>query len=139
MADTYYEHLAQIPLFEGLDRHDLELVGRATTELTIDAGHVLMREGGTAHEMVVVLNGTLEVTRGGKYIADIGPGGFAGEMALLTHSHRNSTVTSKTKVTVLHIDGRAFSSVLDEAPRIALKMLPIVAGRITENSASHTN
>ena len=63
-------------------------------------------------------------------MADIGPGGFAGEMALLTRSHRNSTVTAKTACSVLHIDGRAFTALLSDVPEIAVKMLPIVAGRV---------
>jgi CRP-like cAMP-binding protein len=137
--DAYHELLAHVPLFEGLDHHDLEYIGKVATLLDIKAGQVLMNEGTLAHEMVIILDGTIEITREGEHIADLGPGSFAGEIALLTRSHRNSTVRAKTDVRVLHIDGRAFASVLDEAPRIAVRMLPTVAARVTANSESHTD
>jgi CRP-like cAMP-binding protein len=55
-------------------------------------------------------------------------------MALLTHTRRNSSVLTKTDVSVLHIDGRAFATVLEDSPQIAVKMLPTVASRVTANS-----
>jgi len=39
----------------------------------------------------------------------------------------------------LHIDGRSFGGVLEEAPMIAVKMLPIVASRVIDNSNEHTH
>ena len=137
--NDYHEYLKQVPLFADLDGDELDHVAQAATDLQLDAGDVLMREGAMAHEMVVVVDGTLEVTRDGEHVADIGPGGFAGEMALVTRSHRNSTVTTKTDCSVLHIDGRAFSALLSEVPEIAVKMLPVVAGRVTENSDHHAH
>jgi CRP-like cAMP-binding protein len=134
--NQYHEYLRQVPLFADLDKSELNHVAQAATDLDLDAGNVLMREGALANEMVVVVDGMLEVTRDGEHVADIGPGGFAGEMALLTHAHRNSTVVTKTKCSVLHIDGRAFSALLEDVPEIAVKMLPIVAGRVT---SSHTD
>jgi CRP-like cAMP-binding protein len=134
---AYHDHLTSIPLFAGLNEDELDAVAHAATQLDYRAGKVLMREGELAHEMFVVVSGTLEVTRGGEHIADIGPGGFAGEMALLTHAHRNSTVSAKTDASVLHIDGREFSGVLQQAPLIASKLLPVVAARMAANSSDH--
>lgn len=137
--DAYHELLAHVPLFEGLDKSHLDWIGKVATLLNIDAGQVLMPEGSMAHEMVIILEGTLEVTREGEHIADLGPGTFAGEIALLNRTHRHSTVTAKTDVQVLHIDGRAFASVLEESPQIAVRMLPTVASRVTANATSHTD
>lgn len=131
---AYHDHLTSVPLFAGLSADDLDAVAHAATQLDYSAGKVLMREGEVAHEMFVVVDGTLEVTRGGQFVADIEAGGVAGEMALLTRAHRNSTVTTKTDVSVLHIDGREFSTVLETVPLIAAKLLPVVAGRMAENS-----
>jgi CRP/FNR family transcriptional regulator, cyclic AMP receptor protein len=136
---SHHEHLRQVPLFASLDAKELDAVGVTSTELDFDAGYSLMREGERAHEMFVIIDGTVEVTQGGEHVADVGPGGFVGEMALLAHSHRNSTVTASTAVTVLHIDGREFGSLLSKVPTIAVKMLPIVAGRVVENSDHHTH
>jgi CRP-like cAMP-binding protein len=131
---AYHEHLERVPLFAGLTEDELDLVARSATQLDYRAGKVLMTEGGVAHEMFVVVEGTLEVSRDGEHVADLGPGAFAGEMALLTKAHRNSTVTAKTDVSVLHIDGREFQTVLHDVPTIAAKMLPVVAARVVANT-----
>jgi CRP-like cAMP-binding protein len=136
---AYHDHLREVPLFADLDADELDAVGRTATELRIDAGGVLMHQGDVAHDMMVVVDGTVEVTRDGEHVADVGPGGFVGEMALLSRGRRSSTVTAKTAVTVIHIDGRSFASLLDDVPRIAVKMLPVVAGRVTASSDHHTH
>ncbi|MEL6893442.1 MAG: cyclic nucleotide-binding domain-containing protein [Actinomycetota bacterium] len=137
--NSYHDHLRTVPLFADLDHHDLDVVGKAVTELTFHAGQVLMRAGSTAREMVVVIDGELGVEQDGEEIATIGPGGFAGEMGLLTDGPRNATVTAKSDVTVMHIDSRSFDNVLDEAPQIAVKMLPVVAQRVLDHSSHHSH
>ncbi len=134
---AYNDHLKKVPLFADLDDKELDVVARCATQLDYPAGKVLMTEGGSAHEMFVVIEGEVEVTREGEHIADLGPGAFAGEMALLTHTHRNSTVTTKTTASVLHLDGRGFAGILRDVPSIAAKMLPVIASRVTENAEHH--
>ncbi len=131
---AYHDHLKVVPLFADLTEDELDEVAGCATQLDYKAGKVLMTEGGSAHEMFVVVEGQVEVTRDGEHIADLGPGEFAGEMALLTHTHRNSTVTTKTAASVLHLDGRGFSAIIRDVPSIATKMLPIIASRVTTNS-----
>lgn len=137
MAHAYHDNLTGIPLFSGLDDDELDLVAQSATQLSFPAGRVLMREGDVAHEMFVVVSGTLEVTRNGEHVANIDAGGFAGEIALLTHHHRTSTVTCATECTVLHIDGRVFSTVIEETPGIAAKMMPVMAQRMAANAELH--
>ena len=129
---AYHDHLTPVPLFAGLTEDELDAVAHSATQLDYKAGKVLMREGEVAHEMFVLVEGEVEVTRGGEHVADVGPGGFTGELALITHHHRNSTVTAKTDVSVLHIDGREFFGVLNVAPLIAVKLLPIIAERLAK-------
>jgi CRP-like cAMP-binding protein len=138
--NEYHRYLQAVPLFADCDHHDLDVIGSAVTELAFDEGEVLMRAGSSAREMVIVLEGELSVQLGDTEIATIGAGGFAGEMGLLTHSRRNATVAAKTPTRVLHMDSRSFDNVLDEAPQIAVKMLPIIASRVVENNArAHTD
>ena len=130
MSHRHNDPLSQVPLFAGLSDHDLEHIHRIATTLGVREGEVLMEEGSTSHEMVVVLSGSLEVTRNGEHIADIGPGGFAGEVGLLCHKLRKSRVVVKQAGEVLHLDGRGFTGLLDDVPMLAVKMLPIVASRV---------
>ena len=41
-----------------------------TEDIEVDAGKVLCREGETAHEFFVIIEGEVEVTRGGQVICD---------------------------------------------------------------------
>jgi CRP-like cAMP-binding protein len=134
---AYTDHLKNVTLFSELTNKELDRVAQIATQLDYAPGRVLMREGESAHEMFVVIEGTLDVTKDGEHIADLGPGSFAGEMALLTHSHRSATVSAKTDVSVLHIDGRGFTAVLRDVPQIAVKMLPVVAARVVASSDNH--
>jgi CRP-like cAMP-binding protein len=131
MRDHHHDHLRKVPLFADFDRRDFDHMEPITTELALPAGHVILSKGATAHDMVIVLEGTLEVSRDGQHIADVGAGGFAGELALLTGERRNSDVVAKTDVVVLHIDGRSFEELLQRVPQLAVKMLPVVARRVT--------
>jgi CRP-like cAMP-binding protein len=137
-ANPYHEDLRQVPLFEPLTPDELDQVGEAATDLILEAGNVLMREGTLAHEMLIITSGTVEVTRDGEHVADVGPGGFVGELALLTHRERSSTVTTKTAIEAIHIDGRRFNTLLEDAPMIAVRMLPIVASKLAGDHDSHS-
>ena len=137
--NKYRDYLKRVPLFRDLDARELDAVAAVVTDMHLDAGRVLIRQGDFAHEMFIVSAGELEVARDGKHVADIGPGSFAGEMAVLARTTRNSTVTAKTDVDVLHIDGRALQKLFADVPEIAVKMLPIVAGRVVESSDHHTD
>lgn len=131
--NAYREHLQNIPLLAELETKELDEVIDISTDLTVPAGRVLIKEGANAQEMIIVIDGDLEVTRGGQHVANIGPGGFAGEMSLLTHSTHNASVTATADSRVLHIEGGAFDVLLRRVPLIAVKMLPIVASRVTES------
>jgi CRP-like cAMP-binding protein len=133
--NKYHDYLKQVPLFASLDRRELDAVAKATTDVDAAAGTTLMREDHTGRELIVVVDGTLEVTRGGDHVADIGRGGFAGELALIGRTKRNSTVATKTEASLIHIDGRDFDKLLSEIPEIAVKMLPIIAARAGSTGA----
>src|SRR5262245_56828248 len=120
----YFDRLKTVPLFADLDDRELEHLDRALTEGDVRAGHVLMREGQIAQEMVVVLEGELEVKRGDTHVATLKSGDFAGELAILAHSTRHATFTASTDSKLLVIEGREFLGVLEEAPHLAVKMLP---------------
>ena len=136
---SYHDHLRNVTLFRDLDDHDIEVIAGAVTDLAFSEGDVLMQAGSSSREMVIVTEGELSVQKDGEEIAVIGKDGFAGEMGLLNDRPRNATVAAKTDVKVLHIDSRSFGNVLDEAPQIAVKMLPIVAGRVVDNNERHTD
>ena len=88
--------LKSVPFFASMKKKELEALSRQTDELDVPAGKVLAREGDFGHEFFVIESGTADVIRGGEKIAELGPGDFFGEMALLGEERRNATVTASS-------------------------------------------
>src|SRR6266446_6138096 len=67
------------PSFSGLARCELERLARMTEDIDLQAGKILLREGGTAHQFFLIVEGEAEVTKGGKFVRRLDPGCFFGE------------------------------------------------------------
>jgi CRP/FNR family transcriptional regulator, cyclic AMP receptor protein len=126
------DHLASVPLFSGCTRKELEKVAKASDEITMTAGSVIVDQGQTGREAFVVLEGEVSVKRGGRKIATLGAGTVVGELSLLDHGPRTATVVCETDCELLVIDQRHFRAVLEDVPAMATKLLASLAGRIRE-------
>ena len=113
------DHLAGIALFEGLSKDQRGEVARIADEIDIDAGKRLVSEGHFGYEFFVIENGTAEVVRGDEHVADLGPGDFFGEMALLGDTVRNADVVSSTPMTAMVMTDSAFRSLARRMPDVA--------------------
>ncbi|MHB8669688.1 MAG: cyclic nucleotide-binding domain-containing protein [Acidimicrobiales bacterium] len=132
---SYLDHLATVPLFSACTKRDPPTVARATDEVKIPAGRVIVEEGKPGHEFFLILDGTAAVRRGRKKVATLGAGQYFGEMALLDREPRSATVEAETDMDVLVIGQREFSGVLDEVPAMAHKLLASMAKRLREADA----
>lgn len=128
--DAKLELLASVPLFTNLDRKELAEIGRHADEVGVGAGEVIVAQDTPASSFYVIVEGEAEVTRNGQKLADLGPGDFLGEMALLEDLPRSATVTATAPARLLEMHRRDFSSVLDAAPHLARKMLATMAHRL---------
>ncbi len=128
--DDYLDHLASIELFEGLDRNDLSSIARASDEVTVEEGRVLLAEGTPGHEAYIVIEGSATVERNGQLLAEAGPGSYFGELALLDGGLRTATVTARTPMRLLVLGQREFVGVLEEVPGLANRILATLAGQI---------
>lgn len=97
---------------------------------------MLTREGKPGREFFVLVDGTVEVTRDGKKLANLDAGDWFGEIALLTYKPRTATVTATSPVRVLVITDRAFRQVVETMPRIAVKVLASVGQRLDNDARS---
>jgi CRP-like cAMP-binding protein len=88
--------LKSVPFFASMKKKELEALSRQTDEIDVQAGKVLAQEGDFGHEFFVIESGTADVVRGGEKIAELGPGDFFGEMALLGEERRTATVTASS-------------------------------------------
>ena len=129
---SHTEHLSKVPLFSALSSRDLQKVARASDEVSIPAGKVLMEQGQTGREAFVILEGEAAVKRNNRKVATLGPGACFGELALLDRGPRTMTVEATSDMKVLVLGQREFSGVIDEVPGIAHKLLASLAGMVRE-------
>jgi thioredoxin reductase (NADPH) len=91
-----------------LTQIQLEVLGRYGTEQRVAAGEVLFADGDATYDLVVVLDGVLEIVEhhgqpDETAIATYGPYEFLGEMGLLTGQHAYLTAVANTAGRVLRI------------------------------------
>ena len=129
---AYLEHLRGVSLFQGCSTKDLEKIARASDEIRMPAGSLIVDQGQTGREAFIVLEGTVVVKRNGKKINTVGPGTVVGELSLLDHGPRTATVVCETDCVLLLLDQRHFMGVLDDVPTLAHKLLATLAGRIRD-------
>jgi CRP/FNR family transcriptional regulator, cyclic AMP receptor protein len=130
--EQYLDHLASVPLFSGCTTKELRDIAKATVELTLDEGKEFVTQGDVGREAFIIVEGSADVTRGGKTIATLGPGDCVGELALLDHGPRTASVVASGPLTVLVLGPREFSGLLDEVPTLNHKILAALASRIRE-------
>ncbi len=120
--------LRTIPLFQDLSEREIEEVAWTAQPFTCEPGERLFRQGATAEEMYCLERGRVQLSMrmaGAEEvaIADLGPGDFLGEMALLDRGTRSATAVALERTTGYKLPGRAFE-VLRAAHRPgALKVL----------------
>jgi CRP-like cAMP-binding protein len=128
--DAKVELIKQVPLFANLSKKDLRQVASIADEIDFKPGKVLIQEGRLGREFFVLVEGTVDVSRGGTSIDTAESGDFFGEVALLTDHPRNATVTTITPVVLLVITDRDFRALLADEPEIQRKVLSALATRL---------
>jgi CRP/FNR family cyclic AMP-dependent transcriptional regulator len=110
--------LESVPFFGMMRKKELAQVAQQCDDVDVPAGKVLAREGDIGHEFFVIDSGSAEVTRGGEHVADLGPGDFFGEMALLQEERRTATVTATTPMTVIVMTRAQFRAIDQSMPKV---------------------
>jgi CRP-like cAMP-binding protein len=124
--------LAGVPLFEGLSKKELTELARRVEEVEFRPGEHLLVVGEPADAAYVILDGRATVRRRGRKIAEVTKGDVVGEMSLVTDLPRNAGVRADTFVPALRVRKAEFDSIMDDFPRVAVKVLRTVATRLVE-------
>lgn len=133
MADKEFDStLGDVELFSECSRRELKAISRLVTPVSVKAGKELTREGEPGREFMVIVEGEASVWRGGEKIADLGPGDFFGELAVVAGVPRTATVKAETDMTLEALNRREFSTLLDESPKLAKKILIGAVKRLHE-------
>jgi CRP-like cAMP-binding protein len=132
--DPKVDVLKKIPLFAQCDDKELRDVSSLMTQLDLPAGAALTREGEFGKEFFIVISGTATVTKKGVEVAEVGPGAYLGEISVIDGGRRTATIVAKTPMVVEVATHPEFAGLLQRAPEIAVRMLPVLAARIRELS-----
>lgn len=132
------DRLREIPIFSELSKKELKAVSRLMTQVDVREGRALTRQGEVGREFMIILDGTAVVRRNGRKVADLGPGDFLGELAVLSGTPRTADVVATSPMSLETLNRREFMSLLDESAAIAKKILIGAVKRLHELDSSKT-
>ena len=112
----------QNAFLQGWSRDDLLRLERSSTIVHCDANEVLSRDAWSRHEFLVLLDGTVTVTRATSQEARLVAGDHVGEVALLGGAHESSTVQAQTDGVALLVSEQDFISLLNTTPSFGRKL-----------------
>jgi CRP-like cAMP-binding protein len=125
--------LSRVPLFDGLSRAHLGRLAELAEDAAYNAGRVIVKRDDPGKAFYVIVEGRAKVVKGrivtARAEAELGPGDFFGELALLDGEPRAATVVASTPLEAIRIERPAFRSMLREEPDIAIKLLEGMARR----------
>jgi CRP-like cAMP-binding protein len=129
--DDKADALGKTPLFSNLSRGDLVKLAQVTEDIEVDAGKTLAREGDIGHEFFVIVDGEVEITKGGAPVRTLSSGDFFGEIALIWESpRRTATATAATPLRFFVLTRQAFRALIDSHPEIEEKVLEALEERV---------
>lgn len=117
--------VAEAAIFVHCNRKQRERLEALSSAVEVKAGYQLTKEGAVGLEFGVIVEGTADVTVGGRKVAELGPGDHYGEVALMERvgNHgppvRMATVTATTDLWVAVMSVQEFATVLVEFPDVA--------------------
>ncbi len=115
--EAFANELAASRLFSAFTPEQVHELARTATRVREPKGMVFSKEGERGDELVVLLDGTVEVRRDGTVLATLGPGEHFGEMALLDDSaRRTATVVAVSPVIVAYVSRHHFDTLLASSP-----------------------
>ncbi|HKH42496.1 MAG TPA: cyclic nucleotide-binding domain-containing protein [Solirubrobacterales bacterium] len=122
--------LGNVRLFSTCNKRELSRIASLVEEVDAPEGKVIVRQGEPGRECFVIAEGKARATMRGKGSALLGPGSFFGEMSLLDQGPRSATVTAETDMHLLVLGSREFSSLVNEVPTVAVRMMRGLAERL---------
>ncbi len=124
--------LKGVELFEAVPSDELAAIARIATEVRIEAGRPVLREGEPGDSLYFVVEGRAAVHKDGRAIAELGERGVFGELALLDPGPRSASVDATTDLVLLEIKRDDFVEILATHPEVPLGVIKMLARRARE-------
>jgi HEAT repeat protein len=100
-----------------------------------EAGETVFEQGEVGDAFYVVVQGSIEISRGGTHLATLGPREGFGEMAILDRETRSATATAAEDTTLLRLDRDSFDRVVEQNPVVARGIYRVLTERLRNTLA----
>jgi CRP-like cAMP-binding protein len=124
------DQLAAVPLFASLSEPDLHELAPWFEARTVSEGVELTGEGAPGYSFFILTDGGAVVTSGEATLAQVGPGDFFGEAAVLGGGRRNATVTTTSASELLVMFGTEFRRLEQAQPSVAAAIQAVMQQRL---------
>lgn len=133
--------VSQVPLFDGLDPQQQATLQSNMGQTSLRRGETLFKEGDLGDRLYIVTEGKVKLghtSEDGResLLAVLGPGEILGELTLFDPGPRTATATAVTPATLLYLDHKDLSVILDTNPKLAEHMLKALAQRLRRTNES---
>ena len=120
--------LREIPLFSEMDEQEVLGIRAIMEEIKFKPGQVVIREGESGDLFYIITEGNAQILirdAGGDEIvlSEVGPGGFFGELSMLTNEPRSARVRALDHVTTLALERDDFFDFLRKHANAAIDVL----------------
>jgi CRP-like cAMP-binding protein len=121
------ELLAKVPLFAGLNRHQLGKLLVKLFDKQYPAGEIIFREGDPGKAVFIVRAGKISISRTGdgveKPLATLGPGGYFGELALIDDQPRFAGARADEDSVLLILYKSHFDDLIEGHKALAIQVM----------------
>jgi CRP-like cAMP-binding protein len=123
-SQSLIRKLSTSEICRGLTEPEVDEIFDLTEELAVKSGDFVFKLGGAADALLVVVEGSVEVTIGENRLATLTEGAVLGEIAVLGgQPQRTASVRALVPTRLLRIPARAFRMLLDRDNVAALKVV----------------
>lgn len=129
------ERLAGSALFDGIEPAEVGRILAAFDEQSFSTGHRVTVEGFRGSDFYIVAEGRALVRAKGREVAELGPGDFFGEIAVIEGGPRTASVEAATMLRCLVLSNNRLDALLVDHPRLAVNLLRAVVSRFRRVSA----
>jgi CRP-like cAMP-binding protein/Tfp pilus assembly protein PilZ len=131
--------LVRFPLFDGLDKNELRLVGKHMRYIRVKPNRYIFREGEESSYLCFVADGEFEVLKDGRKgvttcISTLRAGDSIGETSLIDYQLRPVSMRAKTRGVVFTFSRGSFDVLLDHHPHTGTKILQAIARLLSVNN-----
>jgi hypothetical protein len=127
-------HLRSLPIFERLTTRQLMDLALAVSEEDHATGATIVREGEFSDGLYLVVDGRVQISKGGKHLQELGPRSFFGEVAIFEGAARSATAQAVSPTRVLRLGRAELLRLMEEFPGIAIGVCQNLSRRLRELS-----